>query len=72
MKIWDFAYFLKIKTMGISPTLGVDTTTTPILSLVSELTAKLLVIKDLIFPSSILKASSFAANCPKRDCSTSF
>ena len=29
MKIWDFAYFLKIKTMGISPTLGVDTTTTP-------------------------------------------
>ena len=29
MKIWDFAYFLKIKTMGISPTLGFDTTTTP-------------------------------------------
>ena len=29
MKIWDFAYFLNIKTMGISPTLGFDTTTTP-------------------------------------------
>ena len=29
MKIWDFAYFLKIKTMGISPILGFDTTTTP-------------------------------------------
>ena len=29
MKIWDFAYFLKIKTMGIPPTLGVDITTTP-------------------------------------------
>ena len=29
MNIWDFAYFLNIKTMGISPTLGFDTTTTP-------------------------------------------
>ena len=31
MKIWDFAYFLNIKTMGISPTLGFDTTTTSII-----------------------------------------
>ena len=36
MKIWAFAYFSKIKTMGISPTLGVDTTTTPNMSVCNQ------------------------------------
>ena len=40
MKIWDFAYFLNIKTMGISPTLGFDTTTTPIMGMSSEISSR--------------------------------